>query len=49
MRLYDIFALLLVAAAAFAYLNHRFLRLPSTIGLMALALVVSLVLVGLGR
>lgn len=49
MRLYDIFALLLVAAAAFAYLNHRFLRLPATIGLMALALVVSLVLVVLGR
>ena len=49
MELYNTFALLLVVAALFGYLNHRFLRLPSTIGLMLLALVSSLLAVGLGR
>ncbi|GAB3635068.1 sodium:proton antiporter [Hymenobacter arcticus] len=49
MELYYTFSLLLVVAAAFAYLNFRFLHLPATIGLMVLALVSSLGLVGLGR
>ncbi|SMB98057.1 sodium/proton antiporter, CPA1 family (TC 2.A.36) [Hymenobacter roseosalivarius DSM 11622] len=49
MKLYNVFAVLMVVAASFGYLNHRFLRLPSTIGLMVLALVSSLLLVGLGR
>lgn len=49
MELYNTFALLIVAAAAFGYINHRFLRLPGTIGLMILALVSSLIAIGLGR
>ena len=49
MELYSVFSLLLVVAALFAYLNHRFLRLPATIGLMTLTLLSSLGLVGLGR
>ncbi|WP_188548730.1 cation:proton antiporter [Hymenobacter qilianensis] len=49
MKLYNVFAVLMVVAASFAYLNHRFLRLPSTIGLMILALVSSLLVVVLGR
>ncbi|TGD79776.1 cation:proton antiporter [Hymenobacter wooponensis] len=49
MQLYNTFAILLVLAAAFGYINHRFLRLPSTIGLMILALVSSLITVGLGH
>ncbi len=49
MELYSIFSLVLVVAAAFAYLNHRLLRLPPTIGLMVLTLISSLGLVGLGR
>ena len=49
MGLYSVFALLLVIAAFFAYLNHRFLHLPDTIGLMALTLLSSLLLVGLGQ
>ena len=49
MTLYNAFALLLVLAAGFAYLNHRFLHLPSTIGLMVLSLLLSLLLVGLGK
>ncbi|PKM44473.1 MAG: sodium:proton antiporter [Gammaproteobacteria bacterium HGW-Gammaproteobacteria-1] len=38
-------ALLISLAAVFAWINHRFIRLPSTIGLMLIALVFSLVLV----
>ncbi|MGI4874447.1 MAG: cation:proton antiporter [Janthinobacterium lividum] len=47
--LYDALALLLTTAAAFAYLNHRFLKLPMAIGLMVLALLASLGLLGLGK
>jgi CPA1 family monovalent cation:H+ antiporter len=49
MELYTVFASLLVLAALFGYVNHRFLQLPSTIGLMVLALGTSLLLVGLGH
>lgn len=49
MELYDTFALLLVVAALFSYLNHRFLQLPATIGIMVLALIFSLAAVGLGK
>ncbi len=49
MELYSTFSLLLVVAAFFSYINHRYLRLPPTIGLMALTMLSSLVLVGLGR
>ena len=47
--LYDALALLLVLAAAFAYLNHRWLKMPPAIGLMSLGLLVSLGLVGLAQ
>ncbi|TCV90309.1 CPA1 family monovalent cation:H+ antiporter [Sulfurirhabdus autotrophica] len=36
-------------AAIASYLNHRFLRLPSTIGLMVIALLMSLCFVALGK
>ncbi|MDB5235723.1 MAG: sodium:proton antiporter, partial [Hymenobacter sp.] len=49
MDLYNALALLLVTAATFAYLNHRFLRMPPAIGLMVLGLLASLLLVGLAR
>jgi CPA1 family monovalent cation:H+ antiporter len=49
MDLYNALALLLVLAAAFAYLNHRFLKMPPAIGLMVLGLAVSLGLVGLAK
>jgi CPA1 family monovalent cation:H+ antiporter len=44
---YDVVALFITAAAAAAYLNYRFLKLPSAIGLMVLALVFSLLMIGL--
>ena len=49
MDLYNALALLLVIAAAFAYINHRYLRMPSAIGLMVLGLLLSLSLVGLAQ
>ncbi len=43
----DIVATCLVVTALLAYLNHRFVGLPTTIGVMVAALVFSLTLVGL--
>ena len=48
MGLYDIIAVLVVLAAKFSYINHRYFGLPRTIGLMALSLVVSSTLLVLG-
>lgn len=44
MDTFDIIALLTVLAAAFGYINFRFLKLPTTIGLMAISLVMSLLI-----
>ncbi|MBD2768845.1 sodium:proton antiporter [Hymenobacter sp. BT664] len=49
MELYNTFALLVVIAALFGYFNHRYLKLPGTIGLMVLALISSLLAIGLGK
>ncbi|VWX61654.1 Na(+)/H(+) antiporter NhaP [Burkholderiales bacterium 8X] len=43
----DIAAICLVVTALLAYLNYRFVRLPTTIGVMAIALGISLVLIAL--
>src|SRR3569832_120086 len=43
----DIAAICLVITALLSYLNHRFIGLPTTIGVMAAALALSLVLIGL--
>ena len=48
MRLFDILAVLVSLSAAFSYLNHRFLKLPTAIGLMLIALVMSLLLIASG-
>ncbi len=48
MTFFQTIAILLTFAALAAYLNHKFLRLPRTIGLMAIALALTLVLVILG-
>ena len=49
MTFFEIFAALITLAAVFSYLNHRFLKLPTTIGLMAMALVSSLILIWIGQ
>lgn len=43
----DVAAALLVVTALLSWVNRRFMRLPATIGLMSISLVVSLALVGL--
>jgi CPA1 family monovalent cation:H+ antiporter len=48
MRLFDLLAIVTVLAAGFGFLNYRLLRLPPTIGLMAISLCFSLVLHGIG-
>ncbi|MFT3824416.1 MAG: sodium:proton antiporter [Chitinophagaceae bacterium] len=49
MELYYTFSILIVLSAIFAYINLRFLKLPSTIGIMIIALIASMVLVTMGR
>ena len=44
MRLFDIIAILLTLSALFSWFNARFLRLPTAIGLMLMALLMSLTL-----
>jgi CPA1 family monovalent cation:H+ antiporter len=48
MSLFHILAILLTASAVFSYINHRFLKLPTTIGIMLVALAFSLLLNLLG-
>ncbi len=45
MSIFEIMAALLFITAGFSYINHRFIGLPTSIGVMAISLVFSLVLV----
>ncbi len=49
MNLFQLIALLVTLTAVFGYLNHRYARLPTTIGVMLFALVLSLALILLDR
>ena len=49
MGLFELVALLLTLAALFSYVNVRFLGLPTTVGVMLIALVLSLALIGLAE
>ncbi len=49
MDLFTGISILIVLSAAFAYINHRFIKLPSAIGLMAMALICSLIVVASGK
>ncbi len=48
MGLLEIIAVLITLAALFSYANHRWLKLPTTIGVMLIGLVVSLGLIAAG-
>lgn len=48
MHLYTLLTILVSVTALFAYLNYRFIRLPTTIGIMILAMASSLGAVALG-
>lgn len=47
--IYTIFTLLIVFTALFGYINHRFIKLPATIGIMIISLICSLLLVAAGN
>ena len=49
MDIFDIASVLITASALFSFINHRYIKLPTTIGLMLIALVVSLLLLGAGK
>lgn len=49
MELYYTFSILIVLTAFFSYINVRFIKLPSAIGIMIIAMLVSISLVGLGK
>ncbi len=49
MNLLDVVAVLITLSAAFSYVNYRFVGLPGSIGVMLIALCMSLALIGLGK
>ncbi|MDH3234371.1 MAG: sodium:proton antiporter [Alphaproteobacteria bacterium] len=44
---FELIAILLALSALFGYVNHRFVKLPHTIGLLVIALAVSLAIIGI--
>ncbi len=49
MTVFQIIALLVTLTALFSYVNFRFIKLPTTVGVMLIALLASLGLIGVGR
>ncbi|RVU85471.1 sodium:proton antiporter [Leucothrix sargassi] len=49
MDLIQTFAALITLAALFSYINHRYIKLPTTIGLLVISLLLSLSLIGLDQ
>lgn len=49
MKIFHILAILISLSAVFSYLNYRYLKLPTAIGLMLIALLASLAILGLGQ
>ena len=47
--MFEIIAILVTVAAVFSYVNYRWIRMPTTIGLMFIALLISLVIIALGH
>ena len=45
----EIIAILITLAALFSYINHRFIKLPTTIGLLVISLLISLGIIALGK
>ena len=48
MEIYNIITIIIVLAAIFGYINHRFIKLPGTIGIMLISLIASLIVIGIG-
>lgn len=48
MEVYNLITIIIVLTALFGYINHRFIKLPATIGIMIISIVTSLLIVGIG-
>ncbi|HEY5369349.1 MAG TPA: sodium:proton antiporter [Hanamia sp.] len=48
MEIYNVITIIIVLAAIFGYINHRFIKLPGTIGIMLISLLASLAVIGIG-
>lgn len=49
MSLINIFAILISLSAIFSYINYKYIKLPTTIGLLLIALMMSMSIIGLGE
>lgn len=49
MEIYNIIAVIILLAAIFGYINHRFIKLPGTIGIMIISIIASLAVIGLNN
>lgn len=49
MSIFEIISILISLTALFSYVNHRYIKLPTTIGVMLISLIMSLFLIILGR
>lgn len=49
MSMFEIIAILVTVAAVFSYVNYRWVRMPTTIGLMFISLLISLAIIALGH
>jgi len=49
MKLFDVIAILLTLTALLSYFNHRYMRLHASVGVMLIALLLSLAMIGLGE
>ena len=47
--MFNIIAILITLSAVFGYINHRFIKLPTTIGLMLISILLSLCIVVIGH
>jgi hypothetical protein len=48
LQIYNLITLIIVLTAVFGYINFRFIKLPGTIGIMLISLVVSLLVIVIG-
>ncbi len=48
MEIYNVITVVVVLSAIFGYINHRFIKLPGTIGIMIISIIASLVVVAIG-
>src|SRR5664279_3831374 len=48
-NVYEIITFLVVLTAAFSYINVRFIKLPTTIGIMLISLICSILIIWLGK